>query len=263
MNNAGHNQAEGGLGAIVLANGNADKLAEEQGVAHKALIELGGRPMIEWVLDTLSTCPDVDNVVVSCLQDGAVAEALSGKATTACARQPDFLAGLEAGFAALGGAKAALLVTCDVPLLTPQPVAAVADEYRRNPEIDILYTMVEARATLAAFPGARRTFVRLRDGRFTQGALNVVSRRFVETKSDYLRQAFAARKSKLALGSLLGWSFVLRFAMGRLCVADIAARAEELLDCRVHVCPMPYAEIGFDVDSADDLHTVQERLGVA
>lgn len=248
------------LGAIVLANGGADKLADHGGVTHKALLELAGQTMIEQVLAAVQGCPLVGETVVACAAGGPVEAALAGRVELAPAEDQTFLGGIEAGFARLGGTSRALLVTCDMPLLTTAAVTDFIREVRRRPEADLVYSMVDIELTRQRFPEAHRTSVRLRDGNFTAAGLTAISSRFLQHGGPRLMAAFAARKSKVALGRLLGVSFLLRFALGLLSVEDIVRRAESLLDCRVAAVRLHHPECGFDVDTEEDLKAAQIAL---
>ena len=55
------------LTALVLAGTRAggDPLAEYAGVSHKALIEVGGRTMVERVVEALAAAPEVERIVVA------------------------------------------------------------------------------------------------------------------------------------------------------------------------------------------------------
>lgn len=85
----------------------------------KALIPLGGRTMLAWVVDELA--PAFDEVLVSVAREGDLPAAAGGAhGTTVIAdRHPGAgpLAGLEAGLAAAVH-EAVFVVACDMPLVT-------------------------------------------------------------------------------------------------------------------------------------------------
>lgn len=250
--------ANGTLGAMVLANGLADKLAKHVGAPHKALLDLGGKPMVIRVAEALQASPLVDKVVVACLQDGPVATALRGQIDLAEAEGDTFFHGIERGFEALGGCDRALMVTCDMPLLSVAAVDHFVGEVLSTPEMDLVYAMVDIALVHQAYPESQRMAVKLRDGNFTAAGICAVSDHFVTNCGPKLMEAFAARKSKVAMGRLLGWGFLARFALGILSVDDIVRRAEEILSCRARAVRLPYAECGFDVDTVHDWHSVQK-----
>jgi molybdopterin-guanine dinucleotide biosynthesis protein A len=249
--------ATGSLGAIVLANGLADKLASKVGVTHKALLDIAGEPMVLRVKQAVDACPRVGHSIIACLKDGPVAEALRDRAEVVEAEGGSFLNGIERGFEAMPEARQVILATCDMPLLSPVAVSDFAGQVLDSPEMDLVYAMVDIRLVHKAYPDAHRTAIRLREGSYTAAGLCAVSRHFVANCGDTLMAAFAARKSKVAMGRLLGWSFLARFALGTLSVADIVKRGEELLSCRCRAVHLPYPECGFDVDTLGDLESAR------
>lgn len=241
------------LGAIVMANGEACKLARKLDVPHKALLDVDGAAMIDRVLQAVQGCPQVDEVIVSCRPDGPIARHLGDRAPLAQPADPTFLGGIAEAFRLLPEMDRALLVTCDMPLLTPDAVGYFAREAASWPAADLVYGMVDVCLTQQQYPETRRTAIRLREGSYTASGLTVVSRRFVEHCGPLLMNAFQARKSKVAMGQLLGFGFLVRFALGTLSLQQIIDRAEELLQGKCAAIAIPYPECGFDVDSEADL----------
>ena len=236
-----------------MANGQACPLARQLEVPHKALLEVGGTPMIDRVLQAVRDCPEVGDVLVSCLPEGPIARHLGEQVPLAQPADPTFLGGIAECFRLLPEMNRALLVTCDMPLLTPEAIGYFVRAAAEWPDADLVYGMVDLQLTRQRYPDARRTAIRLREGKYTASGFSVVSRRFVEECGPRLTAAFRARKSKFAMGRLLGYSFLARFALGTLSLAQIIGRAEELLQGKCATVAIPYPECGFDVDSEADL----------
>jgi len=241
------------LGAIVMANGEADKLACKLGATHKALLDIGGRTMLDRVLAALQASPEIGRIVVACRKGGPVAEALRGRVDLAETEAPTFLDGINAGFAAMPEVSRALLVTCDMPLLSPEAVGAMVSEAAAKPNTDLLYAMVEIERTRKAYPEAHRTAIRFKEGSYTAAGVCAVSRRFVEECGPILLAAFKQRKSKIGMTRLFGIGFLAKFALGILSVEGLVKRAEEMLTCSCAAVNLPFAECGFDVDTERDL----------
>lgn len=243
-----------------MANGEACKLAAQVGVPHKALLDFDGASMIERVLAAVEDCPLVSQVVVSCRPGGPIAQQLQGRAWLGQPDDPTFLGGIREGFALMPEVSRALLVTCDMPLLTSRAVCHFVEEAAHHPEADLVYGMVDASLTQREYPETHRTSIRLKEGNYTASGLTVVSRRFVEHCGPLLMNAFQARKSKFAMARLLGYSFLVRFALGALSLEQVVCRAEELLQGKCAAISIPYAECGFDVDSEKDLVAARKVL---
>lgn len=245
------------VGAIVMANGEACKLALKLNSPHKALLDIGGLAMIDRVLRPLQECPYVGHIVVSCLPGGALGQHLDGRVALAQPDDPTFLGGIAEGFRLMPEMSRALLVTCDMPLLSAEAVCHFVQEAASWPEADVVYGMVDVHLTRQRYPETRRTAIRLREGHFTAAGLSIVSRRFVQECGPRLMDAFHARKSKIAMAQLLGLDFLARLALGRLSLPQIIARVDKLLDGKCAAVAIPYAECGFDVDSEADLQAAR------
>jgi hypothetical protein len=146
-----------------------------------------------------------------------------------------------------------LLITGDLPLVTP---AAINDLVRQSASAraDVAYAIIPKDACERQFPGGRRTYVRLKDGTFTGGNGVVVTRQFVAMRGELIGRLYAARKNPVKLAALLGVGFLFRLVTGRLRIAQLEARASQLVGGRVSAVISTYPELGFDVDKLEDLN---------
>lgn len=241
-------------GLVLAGRANAGALRAVSDAPWEALVEVGGRPMVAYVVEALRQASGVGRVVV--VAPPAVASVLEG--VEAVAPGASLVESARRGLAAAGEGPV-LLAGSDLPLLRAGMVerflAACAAAGAA-----VCYPIVPREACLARYPRARRTFVRLRDGTFTGGNLFLVAPEAVRPVLGLLERFFAARKSPLRLAGLLGPGVLLRFVLGRLRVADVERRFRDLtgLPGRAIVCPDP--EVGMDVDKPADLRVVEEAL---
>jgi GTP:adenosylcobinamide-phosphate guanylyltransferase len=247
-----------GLPAAVLAAGQvAPALRELTGASSKALITVGGRPMIDRMLEALRDASLVTQVRVLAAP-GSEMLAYAGEAGAAV-RGPEFLDTLHTAVEALGSPERLLVVTGDLPLLTAASLDHFVGEALQS-EADLVYSVCRREDVERQYPGGQRTFVRLTDGEVTGANLAVFSSRFVREHGDRLAAAFAGRKHPVRLAALLGVGTVLRLLAGRASVAQMVRTAERALHASIHVVFSPYAEIGFDVDKPSNLESVQQWL---
>lgn len=244
--------------AAVLAAGRIDReLAAATGATAKALVRVGGRPIIDRVLQALDGSTFVEETKVVAAPESALVGYLGDRAVAADG--PELMDTVMTGLGALGTPERILVVTGDLPLITAEAVDHFCDQALQS-EACIVYPVISQETCERIFPGSTRTYVRLRDGRFTGGNIAVLSRRFLTEQSVRLTEAFAARKHPLRLCTMLGWGFLLRLLTGRLSLTQITERAESLLGVRVHVVQTPYPEIGFDVDKLTHLNSVEQWM---
>lgn len=241
------------LAAAILAAGGPDEVAASAGATCKALVDLSGRPMVEWVAAAVRDATMVSEFVVV---EGPGGELSAGwerpLAPIVRAAGTGFLDTVRAAADALPGADRILLVTVDIPMVT----AAELDDLARSclaAQAELSYAVVSAEQVDRQFPGRGKTVARLREGRFTGGSVACVSRRFVVEQGEAIARTFDRRKSKLALAQMFGWGFVARLALGRLSLADLERRGSQMLGCRLFAVRTEHAGLAFDVDDTGDL----------
>jgi 2-C-methyl-D-erythritol 4-phosphate cytidylyltransferase len=114
--------------ALIVAAGSGARLGAER---PKALIELAGRPMLQWSIDALAAVPGVERIVVA-LPPGAVAPAgVTGVAGGTVRSESVRLA-----LAASGDGDPVLVHDAARPLLTPAIAGAVIDALEGDPGAD-------------------------------------------------------------------------------------------------------------------------------
>jgi molybdopterin-guanine dinucleotide biosynthesis protein A len=245
------------MNAVVLGGGKSDDpVALAAGVSVKALVMLEGRTMAWHVLRALRESGKVDRIVYV----GPVVPDFEALIDVNVPGQDGMLENLEAGLKALeafGPATRALVVTADVPLLT---AVAVRDLFARDPGTALVYPVVTERACETAFPGGRRTYARVREGKFTGGNLFLLEPRLVSQFMPKLRQVIANRKNPLALAGMIGAGILIKFLLGQVRISELEARVSRILGVDAKALISEHAEIGFDVDKADDLEIVRQRL---
>ena len=246
--------------AIVLAAGTkSEPVSQETGLAHKAMVEVAGRALVNRVVDALAAAQRVSEVVVITAPGSPVHNLLPEGTVWVESAGESFVDTITAGLQYHSTAEDALLVTGDLPLLTAEAVDHFVTE-ALDSGAELCYSMVSARRADSLYGTAGHVVVRLRDGAFTGGNLALISRDFVDREQQRLMQAFAGRKNPIRLARLLGGRFIFRYLLGRLTVADIVQRARQILGCEVMVVNSPYPEISFDLDKPDHIAIATKHL---
>lgn len=245
--------------AVILAGGQADEaLARAAGVRHKALVPVLGRPMVLHVASALAACDCVSEVLLAGPPE--VADVVPGARPLGNA--DSFLGNVLAGTSACSGAPRCLLVTCDIPFVTAEALTAfVRLAWERD--VDLAYPIVALHHCAQRFPGMARTSLRLREGRFTGGNAVLVRPQFLTRNAALIEAAFAARKEPIRLAGMIGWDLILRvllsFAIPKsLPLALLEQRVGRLVGGQVAAIPLPYPEIGADIDKPQDLVAATE-----
>lgn len=242
--------------AIILAGGeNNEQLAGYASQPYEALIDIAGRPMVEFVAAALAASRQVSRIFVA----GPAAELGTcsfPEHTVILPGGQTIMETISLGMNAVGHDRLTLVVTADIPLLTARAI----DDFLQQcaaVQADVYYPVVARQNNERRFPGNKRTYVRLREGTFTGGNLFLVNPRIVPQCVQLAERIIANRKNPVKLCCLLGWSFVVQFVLGTLQLVQVEKRVSEILGIKGAVIRSPYAELGIDVDKPSDLELVR------
>ncbi|HCE01076.1 MAG TPA: hypothetical protein DER07_08545 [Armatimonadetes bacterium] len=254
------------LDAIVPAGGTLrEDFAKVVGVDRKALIRFEDKPLIQRVLEALRAAPSVGRVVVIGAEEvekaipAGLADAVLPEGTSG----PDNIDRAIRWYQqSLQEPERVLIVTADLPFLTPQSIEDFVAKV--PPEADIAAPLITKEAFEDMFPMCDALFVKLREGPVTLGCAYVVKARTCVRCKPHIEEAFARRKSKIGMASLLGLPFVYKWLVGSLSVADVERKVAEVLHCKPVAVRDAPPELAFDVDYPDDyayaLGVFEEKL---
>lgn len=243
------------LDAIVLAGAdNHGSLAACTDTPYEAMIDIQGKPMVEYVVDALRQSAHVGRVAVVG-PEHVLAPVLEGKVYRVVQSGSSIVENLLIGISILQPAGRVLVVTADIPLIT---TAALDDFVERCQgfDADICYPICRKEANEAKYPGMRRTYATLREGTFTGGNIFVLNPAMVVKWRREIERAVAVRKSLVGMAKLLGFRLMVKFLLGRLSIREAEERVARVLGCPVKAVETTYAEIGVDVDKPSDLELV-------
>jgi hypothetical protein len=138
-----------------------------------------------------------------------------------------------------------LVVTADLPWWDADGVEAFV---RHAPAVDLVYPVVREADALARFPEQKRTYARIRDGRFTGGNAVLLTPRAVTRLLPVVDAAFNARKQPWALARIVGLATLLGLLTGTVRLSAIEARIERMLGVTARAFITSDAAIAADVD---------------
>jgi len=246
---AAGNARKGEVSAVILAGGKKeDALAKSQRVAHRSLIEIGGRAIISRMVEAFREAEGIREVIVvgmaevlEALPPGVRGIGAAGEATE------NLCLGLKESTSEWVAASPA-----DMPWITSE---AIAEFLASGLAVgaDMVYPIIPRSVYERRFPAGRRTYVSLRDGTFTGGNMVLARKRFLEMQLPLIHRLFEYRKNPLALAGALGAGFMLRLLLRRLDLFSIEERASHLTGGRTVALPIARAELAFDIDNAEGL----------
>jgi GTP:adenosylcobinamide-phosphate guanylyltransferase len=265
-----HTISAAGLTALVLAGrrGASDPLAQTTGCSHRALVPVGGQPMLVRVVHTLQIVPQIQHIAVS-IDDASVLDGLTevGALKTSgvlkihhSEHSPSmsvqrYLEDLTAG-------QRLLVTTADHPLLTTEMVQYFNTASENN-DADVSVGIVPASLVRALYPQSLRTVIPLRGESYCGANLFSLRAPQAGVATAFWRRAEQFRKRPWRLARMFGLVNLLLFAC-RCINLDLAVkRASRVIGVRVAAVSMPFAECAIDVDTPADLalasHILDER----
>jgi GTP:adenosylcobinamide-phosphate guanylyltransferase len=246
--------------ALVLAGTRpgGDPLAEYAGVSHKALIDVGGEPMLARVLRALAAVPAVGRIVVAIDRPQVLAELPAcGKPVTTL---PAASGPSASAAAALEREGLPLLVTtADHALLQPEWVS----EFLANGDraADALLALARRESVMTAAPQTQRTWLSFSDGDYSGCNLFLLRTPAAAGVVRLWQQLEAERKRPLSLLRKLGPQYVLRYRLGWLSLPQALERLGVLAGgARIRPVVLSDGRAAIDVDKPADLELVRHLL---
>ncbi len=243
-----------GLDVVIPAGGQMEEdFVRVTGVRHKPLVKFNDKTVIRSTIEALKGSAQVGRIVVV----GADAVIDHPDCVLADARLPEkgtgprnIMAGIEQLQMMPSPPERVLIVTSDLPFLTPSSVDRFLELCERN--IDFNVPLIERPDYEEAFPGAEATFVKLLDGEWTTGCMYEVSVKGFRTALSHVEEVFTRRKSKFKIAQMLGPKFVWDYLLKKLTVPDIEAKITDLLKVQGRAIPGSPPELAYDIDYVDD-----------
>lgn len=238
------------LSALVLAGsrpGAPDPVAAAEGVSHKALVEIAGRPMLAHVVGELRRA-GITRIAVSA-SDGKVRDLalLLGCEVLATGTGPS--ASVAIGLDALGAPL--LVTTSDHALLRGEWVMDFLDD--TPPDTDVAVLLARREAIEAAMPGSRRTYLRFADGHWSGCNLFLLATARAGLAIDTWKMVEADRKRPWRIAARLGLGMLAGYALGRLTLADAIARLGARIGVKADLTAARDGLAAVDVDKPSDL----------
>lgn len=245
---------------LILAGsrpGARDPVAEAEGIPHKALAQVGGASLLARVVGAAEAfgAPEIA-VCANCPQVEAEARRLGATLMPMASGPSESVA---AAFARFGAPL--LVTTADHALLEGQWLAALADG--TPADADVALMMARRELVEAAAPAARRTWLRMADGRWSGCNLFLLATPAAARAATAWRDVEAERKHPWRLARRLGLGTWLDYALGRLTMGDAIARLGRRIGVNAALVPAPDGRAAIDVDRPEDLALVRELAGEA
>lgn len=245
--------------AIVLAGARNDgKLLEISSCEFEALIPINNRPMIQYVISALQESTKIRDIVVvghlalkPYLQENIV--------LLECGKSMS--ENIKIGIDYLESKNHVLIITSDIPMITREAVDDFIDRCSEQAG-DLFYPVITKEVNDQAYPGVKRTYVKLKDGTFTGGNFVLMAPNVIDDCYMMIQRVVALRKKPVRISRMLGFRFIIKLALRRLTISEIEKRVENMFGLQALAIISFYPEIGTDIDKPSDWEIARRVLSI-
>jgi len=227
----------------------------------KALTDIAGKPMIQWVLDALGDAKHVDNVIIV---------GLSPKNELACKKPVYYLSnqgrmlanivtGVNKSLELDKKTKYVLIVSADIPALKPEMVDWLVETSMQTKD-DIYYGVCTREVMEARFPGSNRTYTKLKGIELCGADINVTHVRMATEHLDMWESLIGTRKSPFKQAGIIGLGILFQVATRTITLDDLVEKVCKRIGIKGRAIIWPHAEACMDVDKPHQLEIMREDL---
>lgn len=252
------------MDAIILAGGIPqpdDPLYTYSNGDSKALIDVAGKPMIQWVLDALGESKHVRNVIVV---------GLSPKSGVTCKKPLHFLSnqgrmlanivtGVNKSLELDKKTDYVLVVSSDIPALKPEMVDWLVDACMETKD-DLYYGICTRQVMEARFPESKRTYTRLKDIELCGADINITHVRMATEHLDMWESLIGTRKSPLRQAGIIGLGTLWQVFTRSITLDDLVEKVCRRLGIKGRAIVWSHAEACMDVDKPHQLEMLRADL---
>jgi GTP:adenosylcobinamide-phosphate guanylyltransferase len=227
----------------------------------KALLDICGKPMLQWVLDAISGAKQVERVVLI---------GLTGESGVTCSKPMVFipnrtgmienlLSGISKVLEINPSSTRAVLISSDIPAITSEMVDWEV-ETTLQMDVDLCYNVAKRETIEARYPGSRRTYLKLKDMEVCGGDMNVVRTSVVSMNTNIWQKIVDTRKNPLKQAAILGFDTLLLVLLHAVTLDEAVKKATSRLHMSGRAIISPYAELAMDVDKPSQLELMRLDL---
>lgn len=244
------------VNTLVLAG--SQPITGKEDEQNKALLQINGRAMIEYVIDAIDRAAISHKTIVVGPHD-ELGDILENKTDGIVEGNGSIMDNIRKGIKYLGNDRRILICASDIPLITPQSIQNFVERAEQSGN-DFCYPIIEKRVNSIRFPEMERTYVKLKQGIFTGGNVFYMSPEVADKGLFLGDRLIRSRKNPLAMAGIFGPGLMLRMLTGTLSIENVEKRVLKLTGIKAGVIVTEYAELGNDVDKASDVAAAEAYL---
>jgi len=252
------------MNAIVTAGGETEPKQPLYEIAHgglKSMIEVAGKPMVQWVLDAMGKSTEIERVVVVGLPPET--DLVCAHPLVLLPDEGDMLRNIQSAAREIlridPQAEYALLSASDIPALRAEMIDWLICQVKDVSQ-DIYFTVIDRGTMEAGFPDSKQTYTHLKDTDLCVGDLHCFRLKTAAEDTPLWKRLIESRKKPLRQASILGYDTMLFLMLRQLTLKDAEATVCKRLGIKGQAVLSPYPEIGMDVDKPFQLEIIRETI---
>ena len=252
------------MDAIVTAGGvplPGDPLYVYSNGNSKALIDISGKPMVQWVFDALGESKKVDNVIVI---------GLSPKSGLTCKKPLHYIsnqgrmlanivAGVNKSLELNKKNEYVLIVSSDIPAIKGDMVDWLINTSMETKD-DLYYGVCPREVMETRYPTSKRTYTKLKEMELCGADINVIHVSMTTDHLDTWEQLIGNRKSPLRQAAVIGWDTLFQLATRQFTLQGLVERASQRIGIKGRAIVWDKAEPCMDVDKPHQLELMREDI---
>lgn len=227
----------------------------------KALVDVAGKPMIQWVLDALNAAQQVDAIILIGLS--AKTELVSAKPIHYIPNQGRMLANIVAGVnKALELNKKTeyvLVASSDIPTLKGEMVDWLISTCMETKD-ELYYGVCPRDVMETRFPESKRTYTRLKDIELCGADIHVTHVRMATEHLDLWERLIGGRKSPMQQASIVGFATLWKYLTRSATLDELVEHICNRLGIKGRAIIWEHAEPAMDVDKPHQLELLRADL---
>lgn len=252
------------MNVIVTAGGIPqpdDKLYPYSQGKSKALIDVAGKPMIQWVLDALSEAKSVDQVIVIGLspQDGLACKKPLHYIPNQGRMLANIVAGVNKSLELNKDGEYVMICSSDIPAVKSEMIDWLAQECMQT-QHDLYYGVCPREVMETRFPHSNRTYTKLKDMQVCGADVNIIHVRMATDHLDTWEALIGNRKSPLRQAAVIGLDTLFQLFTRQFTLQALVERASQRIGIKGRAIIWKYAEPCMDVDKPHQLEILRADL---
>ena len=245
---------------VILAGGRCPWLKEVAGTDVRCLAKINGKRMLDYIVEAIHESGRVKRILLAIDATVLAGEELP-EGVELCEAAQDLPSTADKAVAALGYKGKVLFICDDIPFIHGTAINDFIDKCEARPGGNSYYPLIPKEVCEAAFPNAKRTYARTKEGLFTGGNIMMMDAEVIPTALAKGREIFSKRKKPLELVKMLGVGFILKFLFHRLTLDDVEKRGSLVVGFNGKAVISSFAEVGMDIDKPEDYELASNYLG--